>query len=89
MQAWEADAICHTHPPDLWFPNSTGAQRKADAARAITICRTCPVLRQCADFALATEMRAGIWGGHDLGNPGQPLSDRKRKALAKTAGRTL
>lgn len=67
--AWIWDGLCITAPdPDLWFPE---AGRHDVAREAMTICWSCPVQRDCLDYALALEAdlptnpgyQHGIWGG--------------------------
>jgi WhiB family redox-sensing transcriptional regulator len=56
---WADEAVCATVDPDLWFPEKGGNNV---AARAI--CRTCPVVNECLEYALTQEFNPdGIWGG--------------------------
>lgn len=50
-------AYCRTHPdPDLWFdPRGIVA---AECCREF-----CPLLEECADWAIATRETEGVWGG--------------------------
>ena len=57
---WHLDAVCATTDPELWFPND--GDRHA-ARRARELCATCPVARQCLEFALSNNERHGIWAG--------------------------
>ena len=69
---WAAYAACRTADPDLFFPGPDG-----DTAAAVTICRGCPVLDECRDWALGTRMRYGVWGG---------LTERdRRRSLRRSA----
>jgi WhiB family redox-sensing transcriptional regulator len=34
-----------------------------ETERALAICATCPVQRECLDYALEARERFGIWGG--------------------------
>ena len=71
---WRREGLCY--PPDdldgpdlaahvaRWFPNSYEARGKrplpeVEAAKAI--CRACPVLSVCLDYALESGEREGIW----------------------------
>jgi len=58
---WMGDAACVGADPDFWFPpvGGTGAEAKA-------ICARCPVLSECADYALADSSLTGIWGGMSM-----------------------
>lgn len=75
---WRANGACRDHPPRWWFPDSEASTRgrprrhdpatiDPDAARALAICATCPVLLDCRSWALAHEAN-GIWGGLTAGD---------------------
>lgn len=66
---WAAYAACRTADPDLFFPDSDEA---ADAA--VRICRGCPVMSECRDWALDTRVRYGVWGG---------LTERDRRRVLR------
>jgi hypothetical protein len=52
-------ALCADAPdPDLWY----SAQPSRRAA-AIRICRACPVIARCGQWADAAGVTSGIWGG--------------------------
>lgn len=55
---WQDDAACATTDPDLFFP-ANGDRHTAERAREV--CRSCPVINECLEFALANEEREGIW----------------------------
>lgn len=56
---WHQQAACRTHPdPDLWFPTSGQHHR---AQRAVTICRSCPVLAECRTWVDRHDPPYGIW----------------------------
>lgn len=68
--AWQDDALCAQTDPDIFLPDKGGSTR--DAKR---VCASCPVRRQCLEYALTQEFNpAGIWGG---------TSVRERRALRK------
>ena len=56
--AWSLYASCDTADPDLFFPGP-----RADTSYARSVCRACPVRRQCLDYALESKQKFGIWGG--------------------------
>lgn len=58
FHAWMSDAACAEYPGDIWFADKGDNHA---AARAIAICRDCPVINQCAT-AGANELH-GIWAG--------------------------
>ena len=62
---WQARGACRSVDPELFFSpdadcGSTRATRE-DAAKRV--CRRCPVVRDCARYALASRERYGVWGG--------------------------
>lgn len=58
---WVAHARCHDAPTSLFFPERGD---HASAAQAKAICRGCPVIEQCLDYALDGALDvAGVWGG--------------------------
>lgn len=76
--SWEDRAECSNHDPADWYPPKSAGRAKTVAA-SIAICRKqCPVRSECAEYALVSGRRNGIWGGVDLGdNPvGKPGVDR-------------
>ena len=67
--AWMADGNCRLHPPATFFP-SDGVG--VDKARKI--CRDCPVMARCLDYALDEKIDHGVWGG---------CSERERRRILK------
>lgn len=62
---WQARAACRDVHPDLFWPTHPSRQRE-DIAAAVEVCRRCPVLDECRDYAasLSRPIRAGgIWAG--------------------------
>jgi WhiB family redox-sensing transcriptional regulator len=47
----------------LLAPGERGHHRRNREQRAMEVCRACPVLDDCAAFALSTRQPYGIWGG--------------------------
>lgn len=55
---WRRQALCAGHPDKgAWF-----ADDMASAQRAKAVCRACPVMTECLEFAVATGPHDGIWG---------------------------
>ena len=54
---WMSVAACRSAPPDLFFAEDPRGQ-----AAAIEVCKACPVLAECLDYAITTNSE-GIWGG--------------------------
>ncbi|MEP7053874.1 MAG: WhiB family transcriptional regulator [Actinomycetota bacterium] len=62
---WQLSGACRGTDPSLFFlPEAERGPRKARRERAAkAVCRTCPVIDQCAAFALSTREPYGVWGG--------------------------
>ena len=75
---WRAFAACRDGDPDLFFPvGTTGpAVRQIEAAKAV--CRACPSLEPCLEFALRTGQDAGVWGA---------TSEEERRAIRRARRR--
>jgi len=56
-------AVCAAYPPAWWFPDETTDESALERVREI--CVTCPVRRECLDFAV-TEDRHGVVGTHGI-----------------------
>lgn len=63
---WREWALCREVDPERWFPEQGGSTKEAKR-----ICGDCPVKAECLAYALANDMKFGIWGG-------QSELDRKR-----------
>jgi hypothetical protein len=66
---------CAVTDPELWFPERSNQYMKI-AAIAKQLCQTCPLMYECADYAIGTDVE-GIWGGTD---------EKQRKAIQKARG---
>jgi WhiB family transcriptional regulator, redox-sensing transcriptional regulator len=76
---WQYRAACKGPQSELFFaPNHL--ERKEDRhereSAAKAICRSCPVLTQCRDYALMMREPHGIWGGLNEYERRQLLSRR-------------
>ncbi|MGN5236878.1 WhiB family transcriptional regulator [Rhodococcus sp. SJ-3] len=81
---WMLAARCRGFETSVFFPQKeSGLGPVAGAERdAKKICRTCPVIIECRDHALANDESHGIWGGMNY-------SERRAVARAKKLGRLL
>lgn len=64
------DGACMGVDPDLFFP-----ERGASVAEAKAVCRSCPVIDACLEYALQEGIKVGIWGG---------CSERERRQIRRT-----
>lgn len=80
---WHKDAVCASTDPEDFFPDKGGstafAKATCNGGRALSKAgpspmEGCPVREQCLEWALAHEVRYGVWGG---------LSERERRRLAR------
>jgi WhiB family redox-sensing transcriptional regulator len=62
---WRLEARCATESPDDFFPIGSGPVAQEQALRAKAVCRGCAVRRQCLEWALANDVRHGVFGGLD------------------------
>jgi WhiB family transcriptional regulator, redox-sensing transcriptional regulator len=69
---WMRDALCPEYPDVAFFTNRGESTEPAKA-----VCARCLVLRECRDYAVAEDIRDGIWGG---------TTARERTALRASQG---
>ncbi|MEP6561890.1 MAG: WhiB family transcriptional regulator [Nakamurella sp.] len=62
---WQTTAACRGMDSEYFFhpPDERNAARKTRIATAKAICRNCPAVQACLDYALAVREPYGIWGG--------------------------
>jgi WhiB family transcriptional regulator, redox-sensing transcriptional regulator len=73
--AWRQRAACRGVDPDIFYPVS---EEEAEEARAI--CRACPVLESCLEWALSNRERDGVWGGATERERRRIIRQRRRSA---------
>lgn len=69
---WTVHGVCRGQDQALWFPEPGQTVNTAKA-----LCRQCPVIEECRDWALRFE-DFGVWGG---------MSERERRRYRRTHGR--
>jgi WhiB family redox-sensing transcriptional regulator len=67
--AWMAEGNCRLHPPATFFPSDG-----VGVDRARKICKECPVVGQCLEYALDSRIDHGVWGA---------CSERERRRILK------
>jgi WhiB family redox-sensing transcriptional regulator len=60
---WRESAACRTEDPELFFPLGEEGPSRRQIERARAVCRRCPVVPACTDWALLNTERDGVWGG--------------------------
>lgn len=63
MSGWWERARCRDEDPELFFPVGTSGPAVVQAELARAVCRRCPVIDECLQWALSTGQDAGVWGG--------------------------
>ncbi len=74
---WRHRAACRDEDPELFFPIGDTGPALVQIEDAKAICRVCPVVSACLEWALETDQDAGVWGG---------LSEPERRRLRHGAG---
>lgn len=75
---WRHQAECRTEDAELFFPVGNTGPALLLIEEATAICRTCPVMQACQDWALDTGQEYGVAGG---------LSEDERRAIKRRAAR--
>ena len=74
-ELWQVKASCRGPQATVFFPPSHSERKDERLSReraAKSICKTCPVRRECLDYAVRIREPHGIWGG---------LNELERKQL--------
>lgn len=62
-----SQAACKNLPVNMFFPvyppQASRKTRQALERAAVAVCRTCPVMAQCGEYAIRNRIEDGIWGG--------------------------
>lgn len=75
---WRHHAVCREEDPELFFPIGNTGPALLQIEEAKAVCRRCPVMERCLEWALETNQNDGVWGG---------LSENQRRALKRRAAR--
>jgi WhiB family redox-sensing transcriptional regulator len=74
---WMDDATCRTTDPDIFFPPEETKYARS-VHRAKKVCAGCPVVAECAEYALNhPDHMLGVWGG---------MSESERRTLRRKFG---
>lgn len=71
---------CTFEDPEIFFAGHDTQQNERNAMIAKTVCRTCPLIFSCRQFALETEDKFAILGGQD---PNERSAAQERYNLRK------
>ncbi|RZB13659.1 WhiB family transcriptional regulator [Streptomyces sp. F001] len=75
---WRERAACLHEDPDLFFPVGNTGPTLVQIDEAKAVCRRCPVMEQCLDWAIRVGQVEGIWGG---------MTDSERRAVRRRQAR--
>jgi WhiB family redox-sensing transcriptional regulator len=75
---WWSRAECAGMETDLFFPIGNTSPAKIQTSEAKKICASCDVKDECLEFAMRTDEKNGIWGGH---------TEDERRALKRSRSR--
>jgi WhiB family redox-sensing transcriptional regulator len=76
---WRHRALCRDEDPELFFPIGTTGPALVQIEQAKAVCRRCPAVQACLEWALSSGQDSGVWGG---------LSEDERRALKRRQSRT-
>jgi WhiB family redox-sensing transcriptional regulator len=81
---WQEDSLCREYPNIIFFGDEgeSELEKQGREARAKSICKQCPVLEPCLEFAMETNQKYGIWGGLTAK---ERASLKRRRARARRA----
>lgn len=61
---WVQRGICrYEDDPDLWFPIGESGPSLLQIEEAKAVCRRCPAMRECGEWAVDNAVPHGVWGG--------------------------
>lgn len=75
---WRHRAACVDKDPELFFPVGNTGPALLQIEEAKAVCRRCPEMEACLQWALETGQDSGVWGG---------MSEDERRALKRRAAR--
>ncbi|MCZ4101023.1 WhiB family transcriptional regulator [Streptomyces sp. H39-C1] len=75
---WRGLGSCTQEDPELFFPIGNTGPALLQIEEAKAVCRRCPVMETCLQWALEMGEDGGVWGG---------LSEGERRAMKRRAAR--
>ncbi len=73
-ESWMDEAACRGRSPELFYANDEVLLRAA-----VQVCSSCPVRRQCLEYALSYGIEDGVWGGR---------TERERRRMLRSMRRS-
>ena len=68
-----------TENPDYWDDEQPGMDfttRQSQISGAKALCRACPVMMMCAEYALSAHEPTGVWGGYSSADREKMLTSK-------------
>jgi WhiB family redox-sensing transcriptional regulator len=75
--AWQDLSLCSQADSEAWFPEKGGS-----TAYPKKVCRRCPVISECLEFALENDERFGVFGGLSVKERDRLKRDRLKREAA-------
>jgi hypothetical protein len=75
---WRKSAACREEDPDLFFPKGYEGPWQLAIEQAKAVCRRCPIVDACLEFATEIGATDGIFGG---------LTEKERASVRRAAAR--
>jgi WhiB family transcriptional regulator, redox-sensing transcriptional regulator len=75
---WRHHAACREVDPELFFPIGNTGPALLQIEEAKHVCRRCPVVENCLQWAVESGQDAGVWGG---------MSEDERRTYKRRLGR--
>ncbi|MEU8480378.1 WhiB family transcriptional regulator [Streptomyces hygroscopicus] len=75
---WRHNAVCCEEDPELFFPIGNTGPALVQIEEAKAVCRRCPVIEQCLQWAIESRQHHGVWGG---------MSEDERRQMKRRAAR--
>lgn len=60
---WRHRAACRDVDPEIFFPIGNSGPALLQIEEAKQVCRRCPVMDACQEWALTSGQDSGVWGG--------------------------
>lgn len=76
---WRHQAACRGEDTELFFPIGNTGPALLQIEEAKALCRLCPVVAPCRQWAFDSGEDAGVWGG---------LSEDERRAIKRSQARS-
>lgn len=79
MTDWRDEALCAQVGGEIFFPEPG---ESTEPARSV--CRDCPVVNDCREYAITRFIKHGIWGGTS-GRQREQIRARRRREAREAA----